>query len=169
MIKTITIQKTVKSPGVTPKAGTSPLMILILFIYKNCIYSREPSVCFVWKLYLIFSISSEHQTLLFRIKTPKSYFWPVPVSFCQATQVSEYTWKGSAAIHQDNDDETQVDHPTGQWSRTYCKGDSQLVPEIENNGPVAQLELNRPFVESADDKDSLAGPPGLLNIWRLSA
>lgn len=49
----------------------------------------------------------------------------------------------------------RVDPPTGQQSKTYCKGDSQLVQEKENKGvgitrSITRLELNRTFVEATE-------------------
>lgn len=58
----------------------------------------------------------------------------------------------------------RVDPPTGQQSKTYCKGDSQLVQEKENKGvgitrPITRLELNRTFVEFVETEVSPASPP----------
>ncbi len=40
--------------------------------------------------------------------------------------------KKSAAIYQDDEDETRVDMSVKQWSQTHSQGNSQLVSEKES-------------------------------------
>ncbi len=73
------------------------------------------------------------------------------------------SWGESVTIRQDDEDETWMDIPAGQWSKTYCKGDSELVPEEENKAvgmaqSITRLKPNREFMEGTEDQDSQEGP-----------
>jgi len=43
-------------------------------------------------------------------------------------KMNRNSWVESVAIHQDDEDETRVALLAGQRSKTYSKGDSELVP-----------------------------------------
>lgn len=63
----------------------------------------------------------------------------------------------------------QVELPAGQKSKSYCKEDSKLVPQEENNGvglkqSIYRLKPNRKSVEHTEDQHSPAAPQNLQDL-----
>lgn len=66
--------------------------------------------------------------------------------------------ENSVTIHQDNEYKMQ-DLPGGQQSTTYCKGESQLVPQEENKGVAMAQSITKlkPNTKCVEDEDSPVG------------